>query len=86
MIKFMNNQIRELVRHIMQEEGISSYKLADLLDMKQPNVTRVLTGRSGNIPNSWQKILDIFELELVAVPKGTYPETITNAAIAIIKE
>lgn len=55
----------------MGGKGISTYKLAELARMSQPNVSRALSGRSGGIPTTWQRILDALGLELVAVPKGT---------------
>lgn len=67
----MNDTIRKRVRSEMDRADVSTYQLAELVGMKQPNVTRVLTGRSGSIPDSWQKILDALDLELVVVPKGS---------------
>lgn len=55
----------------MTDEEISTYKLAELTKMSQPNVARALTGRSGSIPSTWARILDALGLELIAVPKGT---------------
>ena len=67
----VNNNIRERVRSEMERKDVSTYQLAELISMKQPNVVRVLKGRSGSIPDSWQKILDALKLEIVAVPKGS---------------
>ena len=72
----MNQRIRKITRDAMEQKGISTYRLAELTGMQQPNVTRLLTGRSGSIPESWQKILDALNLELVAVPKGTNLEAL----------
>lgn len=66
----MTNSIREMVRESMNQQGISTYRLAQLTEIEQPNVTRLLKGRSGKIPDSWQKILDALDLELVAQPKA----------------
>ena len=67
----MNANIRQTVRDTMSAKDLSTYKLADQTGMSQPNVARALTGRSGSIPTTWQRILDALGLELVAVPKGT---------------
>lgn len=53
-------------RHIASQE-----ELGELVHMAQPNVARLLSGRSGRVPETWQRVLDALGLELVAVPKGT---------------
>ncbi len=65
----MTESIREMVRESMNQQGVSTYRLAQLTEIEQPNVTRLLKGRSGKIPYSWQKILDALDLELVVQPK-----------------
>lgn len=70
-MKAMTEQIRNAAREVMEREGISTYRLAELTGIEQPNVTRLLTGRSGSVPVNWQKVLDALGLELVAVPKGS---------------
>ena len=67
----MNDRVRMTTKAVMAEKGISTYKLAELVNSSQPNVARALSGRSGSIPTTWQKILDALGLELIAVPKGT---------------
>ena len=42
---------------------------ARAVDMEPPNVSRLLSGASGRVPETWQKILDELGLELIAVPK-----------------
>jgi DNA-binding phage protein len=67
----MNAKVRQTVRDTMRAKDLSTYKLAEQTSMAQPNVARALSGRSGSIPTTWQRILDALGLELVAVPKGT---------------
>jgi DNA-binding phage protein len=67
----MNTKVRQTVREVMNDKKMSTYKLAELTDMSQPNVARALTGRSGSIPTTWVRILNALGLELVAIPKGT---------------
>lgn len=67
----MNTKVRQKVREVMSSKEISTYKLAELAEMSQPNVARALSGRSGSVPTTWQRILDALGLELVVVPKGT---------------
>ena len=53
----------------MKERGITQVKLAREVGMEQPNVQRLLAGRVGAVPDSWQKVLDALGLELIAVSK-----------------
>jgi predicted transcriptional regulator len=66
----MTDEIRQKVRDAMREQGLSTYKLADKVGTSQPNIARILTGRSGSIPALWEKTLDALGLELVAKKKG----------------
>lgn len=67
----MNVRIRESVKAHMRAKNLSQEALGELVDMAQPNIARLLSGRSGRIPETWNRILDALELEVVAVPKGT---------------
>lgn len=65
----MNEEIRETVKNRLREMGLSNSALGRQLEIEQPNIVRALNGRSGNIPETWQKILDATGLKLIAVPK-----------------
>ena len=65
----MNEQVREAVRREMERRELSQGELAKLLEIERPNLTRLLSGRSGKIPKVWQDVLDTLDLELVAIPK-----------------
>lgn len=60
----MNDDIRTAVKRAMKEQGLSQVKLAEELGIDRVNLTRVLSGRSGKTPDSWEKILDRLGLEL----------------------
>ena len=62
----MNEQVRQAVKARMKERGITQVKLAQEVGMEQPNIQRLLAGRVGAVPDSWQKVLDALGLELVA--------------------
>ena len=62
----MNDQVRQAVRDRMKERGVTHERLAELTGIQRPNVTRLLTGQSGAIPENWQKVLAALGLELVA--------------------
>lgn len=65
----MNEQVRQAVRERMKAQGITQVELGQRVGLAQPNVQRLLAGRVGTVPESWQKVLDALGLELVAVPK-----------------
>jgi predicted transcriptional regulator len=65
----MNDDIRAAVVLRMAERGVTRYQMAQDLDMDAPNISRLLNGRSGKIPESWQAIFDYLGLELVVKPK-----------------
>lgn len=66
----MTESIRQTVRKRMREQDLTQEALGERCGMSQPNIARALTGRSGSIPDTWQRILDALGLELIAVPKG----------------
>ena len=65
----MNERVRQAVKDAMAERELSQGKLAERVGMERPNITRLLSGRSGQVPEAWQKIFDELDLELVAIPK-----------------
>ncbi|MDK2014521.1 helix-turn-helix domain-containing protein [Deinococcus sp. 43] len=65
----MNDQVRQAVRERMKAQGMTQTELGDAVGMAQPNIQRLLAGRVGAVPESWQKVLDALGLELQAVPK-----------------
>ena len=72
-MKGMNEQVRQVVRDRMKEQGITHERLAELTGIQRPNVTRLLTGQSGTIPDNWQKVLDALDLKLVAQSREGQP-------------
>lgn len=65
----MNDQVREAVAKALKERGISQKDFAQSIDLEPPNLSRLLNGHSGRIPENWQRILDALELDLVAIPR-----------------
>lgn len=64
----MNEQIRQAMRDAIEAQGTSQNKIADALDTNQPNVNRLLAGRSGKIPDLMHDVLEHLKLELMAIP------------------
>lgn len=65
----MNDQVRKAVRQRMKALSMTQAELGDAVGMAQPHVARLLSGTVGAIPESWQKVLDALDLELVAQPR-----------------
>ncbi|HEX7021794.1 MAG TPA: helix-turn-helix transcriptional regulator [Trueperaceae bacterium] len=59
-----DRSIREAIRLAMRERNITQQELADLTDMQQPSIARLLAGERGKIPDSLLRVLDALELEL----------------------
>ena len=71
-MKGMNNQVRQGVKAVLQARGITQTQLAELTGIERPNITRLLSGSVGKVPDNWQKILDVLDMELVAQPKASH--------------
>lgn len=65
----MNDRIRQDIRSRMKELNMTQADLGERIGMAQPNVQRLLAGRAAHLPDSWQKVLDVLQLELVVIPK-----------------
>jgi len=65
----MNETVRQSVKSTMKKKGLTHQELADLTGIERPNLTRLLSGTSGKVPDNWQRVLDTLGLELIAVPK-----------------
>lgn len=53
----------------MKQRELTQSELAQRLGMTQPALAKMLTGRTGQVPESWQRVLDELGLQLVAIPK-----------------
>jgi predicted transcriptional regulator len=65
----VNDEIRRLVKETMAEKGLSQQAVADALGLKRPNITRMLSGRSGQVPVNWQGLFDLLGVEPTIRPK-----------------
>jgi transcriptional regulator with XRE-family HTH domain len=65
----MNAQIRKAVRIELVRQDMQQRDLARITGMSQQHVSGLITGRSGNLPEGWEKIFEALGLELVVVPK-----------------
>ena len=69
----MNEAVRKTVKETMKTKGISQGQLARDLSLERPAVTRLLSGTSGKVPDTWQKVLDALGLEIVVQEKISPP-------------
>lgn len=69
----MTETVRKAVKEQMEKLGKSQGDVAEALDMERVNVTRMLSGRSGKIPEKWLEMLDYLGLELTVKPKTGEP-------------
>ena len=67
----MHKSVRDAVREVMNERGLSQVRLARELDIDRVNLTRLLSGRVNGVTPTWQKILDALGLELTVQKKGS---------------
>lgn len=67
----MNEAVRSAVKTAMKQKGLSQGQLARDLGLERPAVTRLLSGTSGKVPDTWQKVLDALGLEIVVQEKIT---------------
>lgn len=66
----MNEAVRAAVAEALKERDLTQKDFAAQIGMEPPNVSRLLNGHSGRIPENWQRILDALDLELIAVPRS----------------
>ncbi len=77
--------IRDTMKRVMHEEGLTQAALAERLGVKQPSVADILSGRRGRQPESLLNLLDALGLELTVTPKAptsTAPEPPAYLALA----
>lgn len=64
----MNADVRDAVKAALEQKGMTQAELARRIGMERPNLHRLLSGKSGQVPEAWQKILKELGLELTARP------------------
>ena len=65
----MNTKVREQVRQVLEQRGMTQSELARRVGVKRMNLNRLLSERGSEIPRTWQKVLDELKLELVIQPR-----------------
>lgn len=65
----MNDQVREAIRVQLAKKDITQAELARKAGVSKQYIHKLIRGKTGNPSESWSKVFDILDLELVAKPK-----------------
>jgi hypothetical protein len=65
----MTDPIREAVRIELARRDWNRTKLAQETDLTRQYVGELMTGKAGNLSDSWGRIFDELDLEVVVRPK-----------------
>ncbi len=65
----MTDSIREAVRIELARRDWNRTKLAQETDLTRQYVGELMTGKAGNLSDSWGRIFDALDLEVVVRPK-----------------
>ncbi|WP_245808585.1 helix-turn-helix domain-containing protein [Deinococcus hopiensis] len=65
-----DEQIRTALRAAMAARNVTQAELARRLEVKQPSVAAILSGKRGSIPQSLLDVLEALDLELTAHPRS----------------
>ncbi|WP_157448788.1 hypothetical protein [Deinococcus peraridilitoris] len=63
----MNEQIKEAVREQMFRKRLNQSEVARQLNLTPQALSKTL--RRGEMPETWGRLLELLDLELIAVPK-----------------
>lgn len=69
MMTDMNERVREEVRVAMARRNINQSKLAETIGVSRQYLSDYMSGKAGDMPRLWQKVLDELGLELVVQAK-----------------
>ena len=67
----MHKPVRDAVREVMSQRGLSQVRLAREIEIDRVALTRLLSGRVNGVTPTWQKILDALDLELTVQKKSS---------------
>lgn len=66
----MNGAIRAKVRKRISEQGKTQTAIAQEIGVQRQYLGRMLNEQVGDVPPSWDRLLNALDLELVVQPKG----------------
>ena len=65
----MNTSIREEVQLRLLREDLNQADVAKEIGVTRGYLNSALRGKKAHVPKVWQKLFDIFDYELIVVPK-----------------
>ena len=69
MIYFVNDHIRQEIRVELARRNMKQTQLAEEIGRSRQQLSAVMQGQAGNLPDIWERIFDKLDLELIPVPK-----------------
>ena len=65
-----DRELESKIRETMKQKGLTQVVLARQLGIKPPSVTKIITGKTGIIPQSLIDLLEALQLELTVQPSS----------------
>ncbi len=65
----VNQKVAAAIRQKMKQRGMTQAQLGEQTGISQPNLSRMLSGRSPRVPETLRRVLDELGLELTAENK-----------------
>jgi transcriptional regulator with XRE-family HTH domain len=66
----MTDDIRHAVKVALASHRLSQFELAKRAGLTPQHFSRMMRGKSSNVPDAWQKVFDELGLELTVKEKG----------------
>ncbi len=66
----VTEEIRKVVRVKLAERNWSQAELAKRADLSPQFLSQIMTGKTGDLPDYWNSVLDVLGLELTAIEKA----------------
>lgn len=65
----MNEAVRQAVKVALKEQGLTQEQVAEEIGLHRVQVNRLLNGKSNDVPDSWQRLLELAGLDLAPVKR-----------------
>lgn len=71
-MELVNERIRQAVRVELAKRNTNQAKLAEEIGVSRQYLSDIMRGKSGNVPDVWERIFNALSLELSAGPKDGF--------------
>lgn len=68
-MELVNERIRQAVRVELAKRNTNQAQLAQEIGVSRQYLSDIMRGKSGNVPDVWERIFKTLDLELTALPK-----------------